>query len=93
MEKIFNNGNIIRLSDNSDFLVVSSVIYSNCNFLYLVDINDNKIQYIGEAIKDNFGAKIEYVDGKAPENQNLVKNLIKLFYRDVEKFIEEKEVL
>ena len=93
MEKILNNGNVIRMNNNSEFLVASSVIYSNCNFLYLVDVNNNKTQYIAEAIKDDLGTKIEYVDGRAPENQKLVKKLIKLFYDDVEQFINKEEEL
>lgn len=88
--KFFKNGDIIKISDSTEFLVASSVIYSGGNFLYLVDINDNKTQYIGEAIQDELGVKIDYLDGTADENKKIVKDLVGLFYNDVKHFLEKE---
>lgn len=71
-----NKNDIIRLSDNVSYLVVSKIKYQGINYYYLVDVVDNSnIKFV----TIECDAIIEI-----PENETLDK-LLKLFIIDLQK--------
>lgn len=42
MMELLEKGDILTLSDNRDYIVVSIVEYNERNYCYLIDVNDNK---------------------------------------------------
>ena len=74
---------IITLSDNNEYLVASKVNYNDSQYIYLVDINDNKNLKFAE-IENN--CLISELDSILDEE--LINNLIPLFYNICKNDIE-----
>ncbi len=83
---------VLTLDDDHKYVVVSKVAYQDEIYFYLVDtsISDesikegNEIQKILRLNKEN-GKFIEFND------ENLIKELIPLFFKETMKFMEEEK--
>lgn len=66
---------IITLSDNNKYIVVSKVNYNDSYYVYLVDINDNTNLKFAEIENENILSELDKdIDAE------LINNLIPLFY-------------
>lgn len=68
-----NYQDIITLNDDSEYIVVSKVKYNNNDYIYLVDIHDNKNIKIAEIEKECISILTE-------KETELISKLIPLFY-------------
>ena len=55
---MINENNVIKLSDNNEYLVVSKVNYENNIYLYLVNINNINVKFV----ELNYNQVIEVTD-------------------------------
>ena len=75
---------VITLSDNNKYGVVSKETIDNNVYYYLVDINDyNNIKFCRE---NKLGTRIELIEIK---DQNVIKNLISCFCKTLKNEMEE----
>ena len=75
--------NLVTLSDDNQYVVVSKVVNEGITYYYFVDINNN--QNIKFLYEDN-GDLVEIEDG------TLISNLLPLFYEKVKDVLSEKVI-
>ena len=70
-------GDLITLSNNKQYLVVSKIIYNSENYLYLVDINDNKnIKFVYEKQEQDKLKVFNVYDNPKNQVSDLQKGLL-----------------
>ncbi len=74
---------IITLSDNNKYIVASIINHNNKDYVYLVDINDNKSLLFAEIEEDG---NLSIIDQN--NESELLNELIPLFYNSSKKDIE-----
>ena len=72
---------IITLDDNNEYVVVSKANYNNEAYFYIFDINNKESFKILKLNKEN-NKLIEF------EDQDLVKNLIPLFFNEAKDLMD-----
>lgn len=75
--------NLVTLSDDNEYVVVSKTVYNNVTYYYLVDINNNK------NIKFLYQDNDELVE---IEDDELIKRLLPLFLEEIKEVISEDEL-
>lgn len=82
---------VLTLDDDHKYVVVSKVTYQNEIYFYLVDtsISDESIREKNDGQKI---LKLNKENGKLVEfsNENLIKELIPLFFKETTKFMKEE---
>ena len=76
-------GSVVTLNNSNKYLVISKVINENTPFLYLININDNSDIKFGYEKKEIDSLKIIEI-----KENNIIKNLIPLFDKDVKDSIK-----
>lgn len=80
---MIKKGQILTLTDNNKYLVLSKVLYKNVNYLYLIDINDNtKFKICCENI-DNNNISVSIIN-----DNKLIEKLILLFTKDIKEILK-----
>ncbi len=74
---------IITLSDNNKYIVASIISHNNKDYVYLVNINDNKNLLFAEIEEDG---NLSIIDQN--NESELLNELIPLFYNSSKKDIE-----
>lgn len=82
----FEKQDIITLSDNQEYVVVSKIIYNNEYYIYLVDIHDNNNLKFAKLQNTN---SVFVLDSN--KNEELIKKLIPLFYDESKNDIKTGE--
>ena len=77
----FDIKDTITLDDNNEYVVVSKTAYNDETYFYIVDVNSNDSFKILKLNKDN-NKLIEF------EDDNLVKNLLPLFFNETSKIVD-----
>lgn len=76
MNKVLERGEILKLSNNKEYIVTSSIIYRGTNYVYLIDSSNNKdykiLRYVEEVLKP-------------VHDEKLLKELIIKFNDDLKK--------
>ncbi len=75
---------IITLSDNNKYIVISKINYNNNKYVFLVDINNNQNIKFAEIEKDNYLSELD-----ANIDKKLIEELIPHFYKNSKNAIEE----
>ena len=79
-----NIKDLLTLSDNNEYVVVSKTIYEDKSYLYLVDINNNENLKFCLERKDEQGYIVDEI-----EDTTLIQKLLPLFYESSKNIIEE----
>ena len=70
---VLNKLDVVKLTDNCSYVVVSIINYNNSCYAYLIDIKDKKNIIFTEVFED----RVEKIN-----DQNLLNELLPLFYQD-----------
>jgi len=75
---------VITLNDSNKYVVCSKVNYQGNNYLYLIDINNNKnIKFAKEKVQQKIFSIIEI------EDTQLIQTLMPMFYSESKDILKE----
>lgn len=89
--KYLEQGQLLTLEDNKKYVVIDSILYDEKNYIYMVNLEDQKEQLIALVSKKNDDIKVDNLDYQAEENKELIKDLATMFVKDVLEFTGIKE--
>ncbi len=73
--KYLDKGQLLTLDDNKKYVVIDSIIYDDNNFVYIINLEDQKEQEMALVSKENDNIKVDTIDYQAEENKELINTL------------------
>ena len=84
MKNILEKGKLITLDNGIEYLIVNSTIYEDDNYIMLINPNNPKDYCISRVRMTSNGIKLDHVDLEDKDNEEIIKELSKLFQNDIQ---------
>ncbi|MBQ6477548.1 MAG: hypothetical protein IJI43_03850 [Bacilli bacterium] len=90
MENILETGKHITLDNNIDYVIVSNTTYEDDNYILLINPSNPEEYYISRVTMTSNGIKLYHVDLEDKDNEEIIKELSKLFQNDIQEYLINK---
>ena len=90
MKNILEKGKLITLNNNIDYVIVSNTTYEDDNYILLINPSNPEEYYISRVTMTSNGIKLDHIDLKDKDNEEIVKELSKLFQNDMQEYLINK---
>lgn len=91
-KKIINTGQYVTLEHGNEYCVVSSTIYDDDNYVFLINPTNVEEQYYSLVLNEDGDIKINVIDKDASDNEALIEILSDVFKNDMKKYLSDMGV-